>query len=375
MCLCAHYFPLTWLKAAVPRNKKCSCQGSGAGGRKCQCGSAKAAAAATTPEDETQPIFYEDLVARGLQVTAEPVNLEVPPPPAGSCCSAPAPAPAPAARMGGSCCSAPPNSHSPQRMPIPAPAPAPSSCCSAPAKAKSVSPSPPVTNGYDLPIKTEPVSAPFTPVQQFQTLPDFPVMKFSPLSNGAADHVCECGPTCNCVLCIDHPYNNATMNHIATEFGQMMSNGAQFSPNMGNGSPHPNGHGGVSRPEFYPPGWPSHNGMLPHDSSMMGSRQSYSPPQHATDMDIILNPADFQMFNFAFPPMDNGEQQFETTPMSMGMEPMPDLLDMNGFCGGAPDGCPCGDDCACIGCQIHKPTNGHDLASAVGDGMGTPGWR
>lgn len=71
-------------------------------------------------------------------------------------------------------------------------------------------------------------------------------------------------------------------------------------------------------------------------------------------MDIILNPADFQMFNFAFPPLEDGTEY--DPGMNMDLGEMADL-DMNGFCGGVPEGCPCGDDCACIGCQVHKPTN------------------
>lgn len=259
-------------------------------------------------------------------------------------------------------------------------APAQSSCCGgggAVKNEKSVTPAPPVTNGN---VKTESISSPtpFTPIQQFQTLPDFPVMKFSPVSHGTpgADHACECGEACNCVLCIDHPYNNATMNHIATEFGQMMSDGAQFSPPAnGNGT---NGH----RSDLYAHYW-ANSGMFPpgfSDPSLMGGhshqqhqqpQQSNSPPQQATDLDIILNPADFQMFNFAIPPMEEGDQ-FDSAGMGMGgnMEAMPELMDLNSFCGGATEVCPCGDDCACIGCQIHRPTNGNGLVN----GVGPPTW-
>lgn len=221
------------------------------------------------------------------------------------------------------------------------------------------------SNGH---IKTESISAaPFTPIQQFQPPPDFPVMKFSP-HGAAADHTCNCGPTCNCVLCIDHPYNNATMNHIATEFGQMMSSDAQqFSP----GSAH--GRNG-SRPDLSWQGW---NGMMPpgfNDASFMNSQpqQSHSPPQQASDMDIILNPADFQMFNFAWPPPDEDgiPPQFDNAGQGLDLN----MMDLNGFCGGAPDGCPCGDDCACIGCQIHKPTNGHDIVNGQGNGVAPPSW-
>lgn len=185
------------------------------------------------------------------------------------------------------------------------------------------------------------------------------------------------------------------MHHIATEFGQMMNTGApqQFSPTASNG-----GGSGAMNDIFW-----GNNGMMPPgftDTSFWGQyaqqqqqqqqHQSHSPPQQATDMDIILNPADFQMFNFAFPPLDerengasngHGAQHHEQFDVSMGgtngsMEPMTDLLDLDGFCGGAHDGCPCGDDCACIGCQIHKPAevNGHENGNGITNGVGPPRW-
>lgn len=159
------------------------------------------------------------------------------------------------------------------------------------------------------------------------------------------------------------------MNHINTEFGQMMSHDAPFSPTNG------------SQPDYFPQGWLANGGMLPpnfNDPTLLAqyqmmqqqqsqhqqhsnqrTPQSYSPPSQATDMDIILNPADFEMFNFAFPSNEHGNGSTELNgDVDMDMTSfgtLPDL-DMNGFCGGVPDGCPCGDDCACIGCQVHKPT-------------------
>lgn len=212
------------------------------------------------------------------------------------------------------------------------------------------------------------------------------------------DHVCECGPTCNCVLCIDHPYNNATMNHIATEFGQMMANGVQYSPSATNS--HLNDVTNGNRPEFFPPGWPKNAAMMTAaaagadfgESPFLQHQQSFSPPQQASDMDIILNPADFEMFNYPFPPLDGSDEQQQQqqqnnsqlhldTSMHMGLDSMPDLIDINGFCGGAPEDCPCGDDCACIGCQIHKSTgvNGFGqelgLGLGIGNGTGPSGWN
>lgn len=268
-------------------------------------------------------------------------------------------------------------------VPAPAPTPAASSCCGGGGGGNSGTVTPTSIKGH---IKSESIAAaPFTPLQRFQPPPDFPVMKFSPNGGAtAADHNCNCGPTCNCVLCIDHPYNNATMNHIATEFGQMMSSGAQpFSPGSANGGT-PTTHGGggrrssSNRPDLSWQGW---NGMMPpgfNDASFLSGQpqQSHSPPQQASDMDIILNPADFQMFNFAWPPPEEdgggggggggGPQHFEDAGQGLDLS----MMDLNGFCGGAPEGCPCGDECACIGCQIHKPTNGN----GNGHAMTPPGW-
>lgn len=163
--------------------------------------------------------------------------------------------------------------------------------------------------------------------------------------------MCECGPTCNCVLCIDHPYNTATMNHIATEFGQMMTetDGAGMSP--------PNGTN--SRPDMFAQGgWrPCNNSAVPNGMLPTAFEDPIIPhhsPTRQQANDIFLNPADFQMFNFAFP-LDN-VNEFDAQPdFSYGA--MPDL-DMTGMCGGIPEGCPCGDDCACIGCLVHgKPGN------------------
>ncbi|ROV96003.1 hypothetical protein VMCG_07990 [Cytospora schulzeri] len=147
------------------------------------------------------------------------------------------------------------------------------------------------------------------------------------------------------------------MNHIATEFGQMMTdgangtNGASFSP--------PNGTTTNGSPDMFAHGWQgsNNNGTVPH--GMMPTAfedpvmSHQSPPQAGND--IFLNPADFQMFNFAFP-LDNNMEQFDTQPdFSYGAMPG---IDMNGMCGGIPEGCPCGDECACIGCQVHgKPNN------------------
>lgn len=177
------------------------------------------------------------------------------------------------------------------------------------------------------------------------------------------DHACDCGPTCNCVLCIDHPYNTATMNHIATEFGQMMTDGANgtngpdrasFSPTNGtNGSP-----GMFAQAWQHPLNGTVPNGMMPSafDDPVMSHQ---SPPQQAND--IFLNPADFQMFNFAFP-MDNMDQFDAQADFSFGTMPE---IDMNGLCGGIPEGCPCGDACACIGCQVHGKAN---------NAMAPPSW-
>ncbi|KAK7732640.1 hypothetical protein SLS63_004895 [Diaporthe eres] len=112
------------------------------------------------------------------------------------------------------------------------------------------------------------------------------------------------------------------MNHIASEFGHMMTtNDSTISPTIG-----PNG--GATAP--FSQGWPSSNGSMansmmapapPFNEAMMPHQ---SPPQQATD--IFLNPADFQMFNFAFP-LDNINQYDPQPDFSFGA--MPPDMDMS----------------------------------------------
>jgi hypothetical protein len=166
------------------------------------------------------------------------------------------------------------------------------------------------------------------------------------------------------------------MNHIASEFGHMMTtNGSTVSPTMGT-------NGGASAAFSQP--WPSTTGAM--GNSMMAPAQPFSepmmphqsPPQQATD--IFLNPADFQMFNFAFP-LDNINQYDPQPDFSFGAMP-PDMdmdmgdMDMSGLCGGMPEGCPCGDDCACIGCQVHgKPSEVAPVLGQVGPNLWiSPQW-
>ncbi|KAI1118391.1 hypothetical protein F5Y14DRAFT_438755 [Nemania sp. NC0429] len=119
------------------------------------------------------------------------------------------------------------------------------------------------------------------------------------VSNSYTDHQCGCGEDCQCLGCATHPFNAAMQEYVLSALQDEPSGSPQLS-NGGNGdnSSGPNSTGGTS---------PS---ILPS-------------------------------------PMPDGSPASETG--SVGMN---DYLFVS-YCPGNLQTCPCGDDCACVGCMIH----------------------
>ena len=134
-------------------------------------------------------------------------------------------------------------------------------------------------------------------------------------------HTCNCGDACQCIGCAAHPYNDATRNcvrsvyvmslepstSVASEFINGQTNGATFPSST---CPHVNGNG-----------------------RMRNSGEEASPPLADTSSDSsateeqILPASDYFFVNYPF---------------------------SSDGCGGDTNSCPCGDDCECIGCTIHR---------------------
>jgi hypothetical protein len=122
--------------------------------------------------------------------------------------------------------------------------------------------------------------------------------------NGSADkdqwtaHDCCCGPSCNCLGCAVHPFNQATHEYIASALKSQKQNGVHGSDALG---PVQNGQVSEAAP-----------GNTPSDTA--------SP---ASNNDGLVYSAD-EYFFFQYQ-----------------------------ICEGEGNTCPCGDDCQCIGCIIH----------------------
>lgn len=155
-------------------------------------------------------------------------------------------------------------------------------------------------------------------------------------------HSCGCGDTCQCIGCAAHPYNDATQEYVRSAwrglreplspnvsqnifFGEARLHDGGFlsassSPSILEGVNNNKGHNGYiipNNPEFEDGEnqQPSPSGNTPSDAGTSGLG------------DEQLNPSDFFFVNYP--------------------------ISAEG-CGGDTMSCPCGDDCQCLGCTIHR---------------------
>ncbi|KAJ8061329.1 hypothetical protein OCU04_010392 [Sclerotinia nivalis] len=154
-------------------------------------------------------------------------------------------------------------------------------------------------------------------------------------------HTCGCGDGCQCVGCAAHPYNDATRQYVLSAWESM-----QLEPDMYN-----NGHGNGNvaptsiqtqdvikeNPTSPPPATPS--------STTSGTVEEQS-----------LSASDFFFVNYPFTTEDGCGGDTQSCPcgddcqcLGCTIHRVPDIP-----CPGEKDTCPCGDDCACIGCTIHN---------------------
>lgn len=172
------------------------------------------------------------------------------------------------------------------------------------------------------------------------SLPPGPLPYDAPLIPGTLDtvHTCSCGDGCQCVGCAAHPYNDATQDYVRSAWASMAEqpNGENYT----NGHTRPNGHGmGANKPQTM-------------DQAMEQGLETVSSPTANTPSSTTsgngeeqsLSAADFFFVNYPF----SGDG-----------------------CGGDTQSCPCGDDCECLGCTIHRqpamPCIGDDTGCPCGD--------
>ncbi|KAI0386289.1 hypothetical protein F5Y04DRAFT_119806 [Hypomontagnella monticulosa] len=124
-----------------------------------------------------------------------------------------------------------------------------------------------------------------------------------PNGNSYTNHVCDCGPDCQCIGCAAHPYNQVTTQYVreAMAFQEFSVNGKLDTSNSIRDPP-------LAVGETSPP--PTHS---PSDAESPGAN------------DLNLSPSEFLFVDY-----------------SSGM-------------------CACGDDCACVNCMIHRDTLGSKM--------------
>jgi hypothetical protein len=134
-------------------------------------------------------------------------------------------------------------------------------------------------------------------------------------------HTCSCGDVCQCIGCPAHPYNDATRNLVrsayihshkpstfaTSEFSNGQTNGARLPSST---DPHANG-----------------NSRMPNSGEETSPPHTDTPSDSSTVDEQILPASDYFFVNYPF---------------------------SSDGCGGDIKSCPCGDDCECVGCTIHR---------------------
>lgn len=134
-------------------------------------------------------------------------------------------------------------------------------------------------------------------------------------------HQCSCGDACQCIGCVAHPYNDATRKCVHSAYimshepsssvtGELINGRTNDTLFPSSSDPHANGNGHMhsSGEDISPP-----HGDTPSDSSTVEEQ--------------TLPASDYIFVNYPF---------------------------YGDGCGGDTNNCPCGDECECIGCTIHR---------------------
>ncbi|KAF4633777.1 hypothetical protein G7Y89_g4327 [Cudoniella acicularis] len=148
-------------------------------------------------------------------------------------------------------------------------------------------------------------------------------------------HTCTCGDTCQCIGCAAHPYNDATQDYVRSAWATMtaeQSTGNIYSnvqpPPTLNGSANGNMNGNLNG-DLNGHTNDHTNGSIPQNSDLVSSPTPHTPSSNASanGEEQSLSASDF--FFVSYPFSSDG-------------------------CGGDTMSCPCGDDCECLGCTIHR---------------------
>lgn len=180
-------------------------------------------------------------------------------------------------------------------------------------------------------------------------------LSFDMFLSGAEDagagtsHECTCGPGCQCVGCLAHPYNSQTIQYVQDAYSDYSMASPILSPggHSHRGSMDFAATNGAHQKQQYEINTPTlgpRNGQQQQQTQQQ--LQPDSPVEAQTPSDASGTPGDEQY-------LSTGDFVWATIPMPS--------------CAGESLSCPCGDDCACIGCIIHG--NAVPSLAGIGDGL------
>ncbi len=152
--------------------------------------------------------------------------------------------------------------------------------------------------------------------------------------------MCTCGPSCQCVFCVAHPYNATTRDRVQT-LAHLLPEDADYTPQS---PPYSSFFHSIDDPTM----------AVPVTNNM--HLNGIVPPSHMTPSMPFHGPS---FSNDIYDALPTDINQAPQSAISSGYFTMEYQFDPTGFggCTDATGTCRCGDDCTCIGCLTHT---GHE---------------
>lgn len=165
-------------------------------------------------------------------------------------------------------------------------------------------------------------------------------------------HNCTCGPTCQCIFCVAHPYNGPTRDRVQC-LADLLSNDGVYSPET----------------HLSPYGSPFHS---PADSSNIPTTN------HRMQIEDILHPSDLPRSR-EFSPSGYGAGGHSAMPNGSLAEAAQPAISSSGYltmeyefasmpyerCTDSTGTCRCRDACDCVGCLTHSGHDGETLRPVI----------
>ena len=201
-----------------------------------------------------------------------------------------------------------------------------------------------------------------------QTLP-MSVMNVVPTENNTDgsswSHNCDCGPDCDCLGCVSHPYNRRTVQYVKELRQFTMSDHSHSSCHQSHAQSQSQSQSQVRAQAQAP---------APNGFSARGAPSSDVPTSQASNSPAPVTPLcchssskpahrEFDNSHNAPPSPDDDAGTSEAGRISPSAFLYVDYP--MATCSESESGCKCGEGCTCIGCLSH---GGHDGVALCGDG-------